>query len=219
MKFEIQIRSILQHAWAEIEHDLQYKSAEAVPKEVRRRFARLAGLLELGDVEFMGIRDQIRTYQRDLPNAIRATPNQVFVDQDSLRTLIRESPLIADLDEKIAAVVPTRLEDTLALGMAVAQLNQVGLRTIEAVESSLAANSDKVLRFATALLHRDDFPGSPGSVSVVNRGISVGYLGYVLLLQTKTAPQIAQIFDAAGIQSGASNEVLAEALCEVYANM
>jgi len=41
MSFEVQIRSILQHAWAEIEHDLQYKSKESIPRELRRRFARL----------------------------------------------------------------------------------------------------------------------------------------------------------------------------------
>ena len=35
---EIQIRSILQHAWAEIEHDLGYKSQTAVPRDVVRQF-------------------------------------------------------------------------------------------------------------------------------------------------------------------------------------
>ena len=44
IKFEVQIRSILQHTWAEIEHDLQYKSQESLPRELRRKFARLAGL-------------------------------------------------------------------------------------------------------------------------------------------------------------------------------
>ena len=52
LKCEIQIRSVLQHAWAEIEHDLGYKSELTIPKEVRRSFSRLAGLLELGDKEF-----------------------------------------------------------------------------------------------------------------------------------------------------------------------
>jgi putative GTP pyrophosphokinase len=52
LKVEIQIRSILQHTWAEIEHDLGYKNQQSVPKEVRRRFSRLAGLLEIADSEF-----------------------------------------------------------------------------------------------------------------------------------------------------------------------
>ena len=37
VKFEVQVRSILQHTWAEIEHDLQYKNVEAIPRELRRR--------------------------------------------------------------------------------------------------------------------------------------------------------------------------------------
>src|SRR5438132_8469492 len=41
-KAEVQLRTILQHAWAEIEHDLGFKSPIAVPQEVKRRFARLA---------------------------------------------------------------------------------------------------------------------------------------------------------------------------------
>ena len=42
IKAELQIRSILQHAWAEIEHDIGYKSATGLPNEIRRYFSRLA---------------------------------------------------------------------------------------------------------------------------------------------------------------------------------
>lgn len=55
---EVQVRTILQHAWAEIEHDIQYKSASAIPTEIRRRFMSLAGLLELADREFQAIQDE-----------------------------------------------------------------------------------------------------------------------------------------------------------------
>lgn len=55
---EIQIRTILQHAWAEIEHDIQYKSVSLIPNEIRRRFAALAGTLELLDHEFQSIHNE-----------------------------------------------------------------------------------------------------------------------------------------------------------------
>lgn len=39
---EIQVRTILQHAWAEIEHDIQYKAIYEIPTQTRRRFMALA---------------------------------------------------------------------------------------------------------------------------------------------------------------------------------
>ncbi len=51
-KFEVQIRSLLDHVWAEIEHDVVYKSGANWPPEIKRRFASIAGVLELLEHEF-----------------------------------------------------------------------------------------------------------------------------------------------------------------------
>jgi putative GTP pyrophosphokinase len=58
----VQVRTVLQHAWAEFEHDIRYKgtiSAEHLP-DLNRRFALAAGLLELADREFSAIRDRVQ---------------------------------------------------------------------------------------------------------------------------------------------------------------
>jgi predicted RNase H-like nuclease/ppGpp synthetase/RelA/SpoT-type nucleotidyltranferase len=59
---QVQIRTVLQHAWAEFEHDIRYKGS--IPAEHRadfdRRFTLAAGLLELADQEFSTIRDTLR---------------------------------------------------------------------------------------------------------------------------------------------------------------
>jgi ppGpp synthetase/RelA/SpoT-type nucleotidyltranferase len=68
--FEVQIRSILQHAWAEIEHDRGYKSEAEVPRAVRRRFSRLASLLELADDEFLGLRNELAHIHRSRPRSL-----------------------------------------------------------------------------------------------------------------------------------------------------
>ena len=52
---EIQITSILRHAWAEIEHEW-YDLKEAYPGNIKRRFYRTAALLELAESEFLEIR-------------------------------------------------------------------------------------------------------------------------------------------------------------------
>ncbi|APP04881.1 MULTISPECIES: hypothetical protein [Vibrio] len=55
---EIQIRTILQHSWAEIEHDIQYKSVATIPSSIKRRFMALAGMLEVADREFQAIQKE-----------------------------------------------------------------------------------------------------------------------------------------------------------------
>ena len=57
LKLEIQVRTILQHAWAEVEHDIQYKNVKIIPPLIRRRFMALAGLLEIADREFQALHD------------------------------------------------------------------------------------------------------------------------------------------------------------------
>ena len=66
MIFEIQIRTILQHTWAEIEHDRNYKFHGVLPIELKRRFNILSGVLELVDKEFNDIANQIDVYQKDV---------------------------------------------------------------------------------------------------------------------------------------------------------
>ena len=58
----VQLRTVLQHAWAEFEHDIRYKGTvppEHVP-DLERRFTLAAGLLELADREFSTIRDRLQ---------------------------------------------------------------------------------------------------------------------------------------------------------------
>lgn len=56
LRFEIQIRTIAQHAWATISHDLYYKIEHNVPSTEIRRLNRIAVLLELADEEFSDLR-------------------------------------------------------------------------------------------------------------------------------------------------------------------
>jgi predicted RNase H-like nuclease/ppGpp synthetase/RelA/SpoT-type nucleotidyltranferase len=64
---QIQVRTVLQHAWAEFEHAIRYKGT--IPEEhvhdLDRRFTLAAGLLELADREFSEIRDQLQATVTD----------------------------------------------------------------------------------------------------------------------------------------------------------
>jgi putative GTP pyrophosphokinase len=68
MKIEIQVRSLLQHAWAEIEH-AYYKSERSLPPTIARRVSLVAGLLEIGDNEFVAIREDAAEIAQSLPSS------------------------------------------------------------------------------------------------------------------------------------------------------
>ena len=100
-RFEIQIRSILQHAWAEIEHDLGYK-VETIPSHLRRRFSMLAGVLELADREFISLRSDVTKYEKDSEKQASIDPDNLALDQSTLEAVLVKDPLFIKLDEGIA---------------------------------------------------------------------------------------------------------------------
>jgi putative GTP pyrophosphokinase len=57
--FEIQIRSLLQHAWSELEHDRRFKYPGELPDDIKRRFSLLAAQLESVDREFNNVAREI----------------------------------------------------------------------------------------------------------------------------------------------------------------
>jgi predicted RNase H-like nuclease len=68
---QVQVRTVLQHAWAEFEHDIRYKGSVPAEhaREFDRRFTLAAGLIELADAEFAAIRARLRGVVPDVPGS------------------------------------------------------------------------------------------------------------------------------------------------------
>lgn len=89
-KFEIQIRTILQHAWAEIEHDKNYKFSGELPKEIKRRFKMLAGLLEIADNEFERLAFEIDEYAKDIKEKTRNNELNIEINTATLKEFMNK---------------------------------------------------------------------------------------------------------------------------------
>ncbi|WP_234572819.1 GTP pyrophosphokinase [Rhodohalobacter sp. 614A] len=66
VKAEVQVRTVLMHAWAEIAHKLAYKSKSQIPKAFRRKLSRISAKLEESDEQFEEIKKQIESNKKEL---------------------------------------------------------------------------------------------------------------------------------------------------------
>lgn len=75
LKAEIQTRTILMHAWAEIEHKLNYKSDAQVPKDFQRKLFRLSAKFEEADEQFEELKTGISNYRKRIDNKTKSSSN------------------------------------------------------------------------------------------------------------------------------------------------
>lgn len=110
-RFEVQMRTLLQHAWANMNHDTGYKSGVEIPKEYLRNLSRLAGMLELADEQFSRIRSELTDYRRRV-RALVASGNldEAPLDGDSYRSYLELKPF-AKLNARIAAVNQAEIQE------------------------------------------------------------------------------------------------------------
>jgi predicted RNase H-like nuclease/ppGpp synthetase/RelA/SpoT-type nucleotidyltranferase len=87
---QIQIRTVLQHAWAEFEHDIRYKGTmpDEHARDFDRRFTLAAGLLELADREFSTIRDTLRSSAASSTDSDGVPDNDPRIDPRELAAFL-----------------------------------------------------------------------------------------------------------------------------------
>lgn len=84
LQFEIQIRTVLQHAWAELAHDRAYKFGGSLPEDIQRRINLCSAMLEMMDREFVSIVDQIGIYNDKIKSQGKEEFRSVGIDSISL---------------------------------------------------------------------------------------------------------------------------------------
>ena len=99
IKAEIQIRTVLQHAWAAINHALRYKKETDVPSQLRRRLFRLSGLLELADEEFSAVKENQCSLQKEFRKKLKEKDPSLEINVIVLWEYIEMSTQVRNLVE------------------------------------------------------------------------------------------------------------------------
>lgn len=206
IKFEIQIRTILQHAWAEIEHDIGYKSKKEIPKVIRRKFSRIAGLLETADESFCDIKQELKKYNESLKD--KATLMDQELNLDSLYEFTMHNELVKELNMYLCDVANWKLKQDINKDDISRTLNTLtffNINSLKGLESSLIENKEKIKLFAKEWLTIDN------NGEEIEQDICYFYLGYILSAQGDNISEYISTFSI-----GVNTNNLALRVKEVY---
>ena len=146
-RFEVQMRTALQHVWANMNHDTGYKSGVEVPPEYIRSLTRLAGILELADDEFSRIRRNLTDYRRKVEVLVRdGSFDEVSLNGDTMRSYLSLDPF-RSLNAKIAAINQAEIQQLSAMPYLEPML-EMGLKTLGDVENMRKTYSEKAYQLA-----------------------------------------------------------------------
>ena len=111
IRFEVQMRTLLQHAWANMNHDTGYKSGVEIPKVYLRNLSRIAGMLELCDDEFSRIRRELSDYRRRVQKLVASgNLSEVALDGESFRSYLAIKPFDR-LTRRIASINQAEIQE------------------------------------------------------------------------------------------------------------
>ena len=194
---EIQITSILRHAWSEIEHPW-YDLKDAFPDNIKRRFARMAALLEVAESEFLSLRKIQSDYQQSVAVQVEAKVVDLPTNALSMRLFIEQEPLVAEIDKSIALVPNVSVSEDLSDSWVKAvsrAANLAGMTKLRDVRDSLTKYRTGILEFARRCW-QEVWPHD--QVTQASKGVCIYQLG-LLLVSVRGREATAEFLKALGI--------------------
>ena len=170
IRFELQMRTALQHVWSTIEHDTGYKGDVKIPREYVRQFSRLAGTLELIDDEFSRLRATLTDYRRRVKSLVESGKlDDVELDSESFRNYLNLHPFDR-LNKRIAAVNQAEIYPT-SLQPFIRVFEKFGFTTLGDIDRFIANNSDDAYQMALSQIALTDLDILSENVGVLNLSI------------------------------------------------
>ena len=201
-RFELQLRTTLQHAWAAINHDTGYKSGVEIPREYLRRINRLAGILEMADDEFSRIRTEITDYRRRVQQLVQnGKLDDVQLDGDTFRSYLQSRPFDI-LNKRIAAINQAEIQDA-PLIRYLRVFKALGCKTLGDVDRLCKQYSEAAYRLARHQLGNTD-------IDIISSAVGIQNICIVCILSTGGGKLgLVRLFDVLNGHNS-QNEALAE---------
>lgn len=158
MKFELQIKTLLQHTWSAIDWKLRYKKTTEAPKRLRRRLFRISALLDAADDELSFVYDQVTDIKKFYVDAISRGDLAIEIDRESIDVYCdlkssSDSSLskVRSLLQPTPAVQPQKDADTSANRL-IETLKIINIRSIKQLDDRLKSTPKEAIeKFNTAV--------------------------------------------------------------------
>lgn len=174
-RFELQMRTALQHVWSTIEHDTGYKGDVKIPDVYLRQFNRLAGMAELMDDEFSRLRTVLNDYRRQTMALVKTGKlDDVPLSRDTFRSYLELHPFDR-LNKRIAAVNQAEIWPVSVMSY-LPVLESFGLETLGDVQHLIDENSDDAYQLALSQLAITD-------LDILSSNTALQYLCLVYVLK------------------------------------
>ena len=146
-RFEVQMRTILQHAWSTMDHDTGYKSGVEIPREYLRNINRLAGMLELIDEQFSRIRMDLTDYRRRMQTLVASgNLDDAPLDGDTYKSFLELDPF-GPINRRIAALNQAEIQP-LPLMPFLAVFKNLGCKTLGDVDRIIKSCNEGAYQIA-----------------------------------------------------------------------
>ena len=175
LRFELQMRTALQHVWSTIEHDTGYKGDVKVPDVYLRQFNRLAGMAELMDDEFSRLRTVLTEYRRQTLALVKSGKlDDVPLSRDTFRSYLELHPFDR-LNKRIAAVNQAEIWPVSVMSY-LPVLESFGMETLGQVQHFIDENSEDAYQLALSQLAITD-------LDILSSNTALQYLSLVYVLK------------------------------------
>jgi len=187
-RFELQMRTALQHMWATMHHDTGYKSDVEIPSEYIRTLNRLAGMLELADDEFSRIRTSINDYRRKVQTLVEDGDFQsIPLNGDTYRKYLALNPF-EKLNKKIAAINQAEVHNT-SLMPYLEVFHKLGFKTLADIEKLKKNYGESAYELAVMQIGGTD-------LDIISSSVAVQDLCIVYVLERGGGPMgLKMLFD------------------------
>lgn len=205
-RFEIQMRTALQHVWSTIEHDTGYKGEVKIPREYMRQFSRLAGMLELVDDEFSRLRIVLTEYRRQIQSLVKnGKLDDVPLSSETFRNFLELHPFNR-LNGRIAAVNQAEIFPVSMMPY-LPVLESLGMESLGDVQRLIDENSDDAYQLALSQLAVTD-------LDILSSSAALQYLCLVYVLKHGGGREgLKAVYDTINGESK-SNGMLADMMLE-----